>query len=265
MSASNEARATSAAGGEGGAVERRGYFGGIWHAAKTIFEGMAITFTEMLRLPINHTTVQYPDRTSRPVVDMLPERYRGFLEVDMEVCNACRACERDCPIGCIRIDLEKIEGVRAMTRFDIDLGKCMYCGLCVEACSTEAQAPDDAEPTKAIRMTREFEGAVDHLESLTFRFIRPGDKVVPGKAKKGEIAPTRPRGEIAREARKHAAEYNALACQSLASSSSVNDADANVDANANDADDLCHEETPPSASGSPPPTASKGPEQKGGK
>ncbi len=200
------------AGRAGGEADNRGYFGAIAQSAKSVMEGMAITFAEMLRVGQNHTTVQYPDRTAVPVVDSLPERYRGFLEVDMDICTGCKACERDCPINCIVIDLEKVEGVRAMTRFDIDLGKCMYCGICVEACPTDSKAPGDEETTKCIRMTREFEAATSDIHSLTFRFIRPGDHVIPFKPKKGEETPTRRRGEIAREVRAKAMEYNVLAC-----------------------------------------------------
>jgi formate hydrogenlyase subunit 6/NADH:ubiquinone oxidoreductase subunit I len=193
-------------------AEQRGYFGSIATAAKSIMEGMAITFAELTRAPQNHVTVQYPDRTAVPVADSLPERYRGFLEVDMDICTACKACERDCPINVIVIDLDKVEGTRAMTRFDIDMGKCMYCGICVEACPTDAHAPRDEEDTKCIRMTREFEASTENFNELTFRFIRPGDYVVPFKPKKGVIEPTRRRGEIAREVRSKAQEYNALAC-----------------------------------------------------
>jgi formate hydrogenlyase subunit 6/NADH:ubiquinone oxidoreductase subunit I len=192
-----------------GQADKRGYFGEILQSAKSIMEGLAVTWTEMWRP--NHTTIQYPDRTALPVADTLPERYRGFLEVDMDICTACKACERDCPINCIVIDLEKVEGTRAMTRFDIDMGKCMYCGICVEACPTDSMAPGDAEQTKCIRMTREFEAATENFNTLTFRFIRPGDFVVPYKPKKGEVVDTRRRGEIAREVRKKAVEYNALA------------------------------------------------------
>jgi NAD(P)H-quinone oxidoreductase subunit I len=197
-----------------GLANQRGYFGEIVQSAKSIMEGMSVTFAELTRYVEgkNHTTIQYPDRTAVPVADSLPERYRGFLEVDMDICTACKACERDCPINCIAIDLDKVEGTRAMTRFDIDMGKCMYCGICVEACPTDAHAPGDEEQTKCIRMTREFEAATGNFNSLTFRFIRPGDYVVPYKPKKGEVVDTRRRGEIAREVRKKAAEYNALAC-----------------------------------------------------
>src|SRR5215471_295101 len=187
----------------------RSYFGEIVQSAKSVLEGMAVTFSYMFRKP---TTVQYPDRVDVPVADSLPERYRGFLEVDMDICTACKACERDCPINVIVIDLVKREDdVRGMTRFDIDMGKCMYCGICVEACPTDARAPGDQEQTKCIRMTREFEGATSDFPTLTFRFIRPGDFVVPFKPKKGEVADTKRRGEIARYVRKKAQEYNAVA------------------------------------------------------
>src|SRR5688500_6107100 len=99
---------------------------------------------------------------------MLPPRYRGFLEVQMDICTGCKRCERACPIECIAIDLEKNTETKKqeMTRFDIDMGKCMYCGLCVEACKFES--------TGAIRHTTEFEGSTDTFDALTFRFIPTG-------------------------------------------------------------------------------------------
>ncbi len=187
---------------------KRGYLGNIVAAARTTAEGMAVTLSQYFR---RATTVQYPDRTAVPVTDSLPERYRGFLEVDMDICTACKACERDCPINVIAIDIEKLDDTRGMTRFDIDMGKCMYCGICVESCPTDAKAPGDLEQTKCIRMTREFEGATSNFETLTFRFIRPGDFVVPYKPKKGEVVDTQRRGEIARHVRKKAQEYNVVA------------------------------------------------------
>jgi formate hydrogenlyase subunit 6/NADH:ubiquinone oxidoreductase subunit I len=191
-------------------AEKTGYFGQILSNARAVLDGMAVTATYMFRKPV---TVEYPDRTSLPITESLPERYRGFLEVDMDICTACKACERDCPIDCITIDIEKVDGVRAMTRFDIDLGKCMYCGICVESCPTVAQAPGDDEQTRCIRFTREFEAATESFPSLTFRFIRPNDYVVAYKPTKGEVVDTRRRGEIAREVRHKARQYNTVAVE----------------------------------------------------
>jgi formate hydrogenlyase subunit 6/NADH:ubiquinone oxidoreductase subunit I len=152
------------------------YFRNIMDAATSTFEGLAVTFSHFVRKPV---TVQYPDRMPVRVQDTLPFRYRGILEVDLEICTACLACERACPIDCIVIDAVKDKQTKAMvmTRFDIDIAKCMYCGLCSEPC-----------PTGAIHHTPEFEGADFSLESMVRRFVK--EPVVAYKPKKtGEEDP----------------------------------------------------------------------------
>lgn len=130
-------------------------------AVLTVADGLAVTASHLVRKPV---TVEYPDRVPDGVrvQDTLPFRYRGMLEVDLEICTACLACERACPIDCIVIDAvkDKAAGGLVMTRFDIDMGKCMYCGLCSEVC-----------PTGSIHHTPEFEGADYSLESLVRRFV----------------------------------------------------------------------------------------------
>jgi formate hydrogenlyase subunit 6/NADH:ubiquinone oxidoreductase subunit I len=156
-------------------MNRNSYLGGIANVCKTVLDGMAVTFSHFVRKP---STVQYPDRMPVRVQDTLPFRYRGILEVDLEICTGCLACERACPIDCIVIDAkkDKAKGM-VMTRFDIDMAKCMYCGLCSEPC-----------PTGAIHHTPEFEGADFSLESLVRRFVK--DPVVAYKPKKaGEDDP----------------------------------------------------------------------------
>jgi formate hydrogenlyase subunit 6/NADH:ubiquinone oxidoreductase subunit I len=152
------------------------YLRNIFDTAATTLEGMAVTFSHFVRKP---STVQYPDRLDIRVQDTLPFRYRGILEVDMEICTACLACERACPIDCIVIDAKKDKQTKAMvmTRFDIDIAKCMYCGLCSEPC-----------PTGAIHHTPEFEGADFSLESMVRHFVK--EPVVAYKPKKaGEDDP----------------------------------------------------------------------------
>lgn len=148
-----------------------GYLENIVTSAKTVFEGMTITFSHLFRKP---STIQYPD-TPIPVSEMLPDRYRGFLNVSTDICTCCTLCEKACPIDCIKIESGKDEeiGKRVMTRFDIDEAKCMYCGLCTEPC-----------PTGAIHFTKNFEAATTDLESLIFKFVDEGEKVIPYKVPK---------------------------------------------------------------------------------
>jgi NADH-quinone oxidoreductase subunit I len=153
------------------------YVTNIKDAVTSIFEGMAVTASHMMRKPY---TVQYPDRMPVRVQDTLPFRYRGILEVDLEICTGCLACERACPIDCIVIVVDKDPQTRQMllSQFDIDIAKCMYCGLCSEPC-----------PTGSIHHTTEFEGADYSLESLIRRFVK--DPVMAYKPKKGPETDTR--------------------------------------------------------------------------
>jgi len=140
----------------------REYAGAVGTTVRSFWHGLSVTLSYLLRRP---ATVQYPDRTPLPVREMLPPRYRGFLEVDVSVCTGCQACERACPIACIAIVLEKDPQnpkQRLVTQFDIDEAKCMFCGLCVEPC-----------PTGSIQHTREFEASQRHIRNLVFRWSDP--------------------------------------------------------------------------------------------
>jgi len=166
------------------------WFVDIVEGVTTTSKGMLITLKHLFREP---TTIEYPDVN---VESQLPERYRGILQVDMDICISCRLCETYCPIACIKIEdtkgekttvMSKITGkptpkVKYPTLFDIDIAKCMYCGLCIEPC-----------PTGAIHHTRRFEGTVSNVSELTYSYIRPSDLVLAkeqsekAKSKKLEV------------------------------------------------------------------------------
>ncbi|MDP6668505.1 MAG: NADH-quinone oxidoreductase subunit I [Candidatus Krumholzibacteria bacterium] len=133
------------------------YFSNIRDSVSTTVEGLKVTTRHLWT--VKPTTVLYPEVD---VEASLPERYRGFLVNEVEICTGCQLCARACPIDVIYIELEKNEETkeRFLTRYDIDLGRCMYCGLCVEPC-----------PTGSIHFTPQFEGARHNLGDLYRRFI----------------------------------------------------------------------------------------------
>src|ERR1051325_8179088 len=123
----------------------------IWQGVRTTMVGMKITLPYILRKPV---TKMYPHE--RP---QLPERARNRLYVNMDDCIGCDQCARACPVNCIYIDTAKALPAENLgttsngkkkslwvTRFDIDIAKCCYCGLCTFPC-----------PTECIRMTDVYE------------------------------------------------------------------------------------------------------------
>lgn len=163
----------------------REYFANIGRTITTTFEGLAVTSSWLFRRPL---TVQYPDKTERPVQELLPDGYRGLLEVDMDVCNGCLLCAKTCPIDSIEIEIVKNPETkgRDFTRFDIDVGKCMYCGLCSEVCKTGA-----------IRHTTNFEATASAPGDLILHFVK-SPKPVP-KHKPGEGPERKAQGAVLAE------------------------------------------------------------------
>lgn len=126
-----------------------GYFKDIQEGLGTAVKGMSIVMKHLLTPKV---TRQYPNPDDRY---QMPERERNRLYVNMDDCIGCDQCARACPVNCITIDTAKAvpgdnigttsNGKKKslwVTRFDIDIAKCCYCGLCTFPC-----------PTECIRMT----------------------------------------------------------------------------------------------------------------
>ena len=108
----------------------------------SILSGLVVTFKHMFR---KKDTIQYPEEKHA-----FGPRYRGVpaLVKDQdgrEKCVACYMCQWVCPPLAINIEaaefprenpLHQIEKYPA--RFEINMLRCIYCGLCEEACPEEA-------------------------------------------------------------------------------------------------------------------------------
>jgi NADH-quinone oxidoreductase subunit I len=140
------------------------YFRNIYDGLLTVLIGMKVTWRHQFTPAV---TIQYPD-----VKPKLPERARNRLYVNIDDCIGCDQCSMACPVNCIKIDTIKSTpdvdlGLTSVgtkkrlyvPRFDIDIAKCCYCGLCVYPC-----------PTDCIKMTDVYEFSEFDRHSLIYSF-----------------------------------------------------------------------------------------------
>jgi NADH-quinone oxidoreductase subunit I len=128
-----------------------------------LLKGLQLTFR--YQHPKEIYTEQYP--MQRPQV---AERYRGAPrlnnnpETNETLCIACDLCALACPEHLIVVGSERNPATRRkeLTTFTYDLSRCMFCGLCEDAC-----------PTDCLELTQDFEmasydrqGAILNREAL---------------------------------------------------------------------------------------------------
>ncbi|MBQ6651974.1 MAG: NADH-quinone oxidoreductase subunit I [Prevotella sp.] len=141
--------------------DNKSYFSELASGVKTLAIGLKTTLKEYF---IKKSTEQYPE--NRKTTLHVAQRHRGRLvfkrnEDGSYKCTACTLCEKSCPNGTIKIvsemreDPETGKKKRVLLDYQYDLGDCMFCQLCTNACNFDA-----------IEFTNDFENAVFDRESL---------------------------------------------------------------------------------------------------
>lgn len=142
-------------------MSNQSYFGGITAGLKTLATGLKVTLKEYLT---PKSTEQYPE--NRKTTLHVAKRHRGRLvfvrdEAGAHKCVACTMCEKSCPNGSIKIlsemreDPETGKKKRYLLDYSYDMGDCMFCQLCVNACNFGA-----------IEFTNDFENSVFDRDKL---------------------------------------------------------------------------------------------------
>ncbi|MFP6679666.1 MAG: 4Fe-4S dicluster domain-containing protein [Dehalococcoidia bacterium] len=107
-------------------------------------KGLGVTLRGALRPKV---TAEYP-KEHLPVDD----RYMGFPALtwdfnrDEPYCTGCMVCVRYCPTECMTATMKDNpkfeEGVshrkKIIQKFEINLGRCILCGICVDVCNFDA-------------------------------------------------------------------------------------------------------------------------------
>ena len=107
--------------------------------------GLAVTLKSAWREPV---TAEYPESEKRL---NLEDRYMGFpaLTWDGDVgepyCTGCMVCVRECPTQCMSAEMKdnplyplKSRRRKIIDSFEINLARCILCGICVDVCSFDA-------------------------------------------------------------------------------------------------------------------------------
>ena len=109
-------------------------------------KGLKTTLSTMIRKPV---TAEYPIPEKRLGID---KRFMGFPALlwdysnDEPYCTGCMVCIRECPTLCMsatmsdneRFSEGKSTRKKIIESFEINLSRCIVCGICVDVCNFDA-------------------------------------------------------------------------------------------------------------------------------
>ncbi|MFX0122042.1 MAG: 4Fe-4S binding protein [Candidatus Hodarchaeota archaeon] len=150
---------------------------------------LAYIFRHFLKRPItipdgdrrNKNTIYFPEELAKKGQTILDRdfsfsdvfkhtphispNYRGLLALNLMNCTGCKACYRACPNKCIEMVLLEPqpphwEKKRPLESPQMFIGRCMYCGLCVDSCKFDA-----------LFHSAGFDGASSQKEDLYYNYL----------------------------------------------------------------------------------------------
>ena len=158
--------------------------GGTTQQAQALNNGLALT-PPMGWNSWNNFGCNVSDTLIRGMVDAMVTsgmQAAGYQYVNIDDCIGCDQCSMACPVDCITIDTIKSTpdvdlGLTSkntkkrlyVPRFDIDIAKCCYCGLCVWPC-----------PTDCIVMTDVYEFSEFDRKKLIYSFSNMSTDEIAG-------------------------------------------------------------------------------------
>ena len=175
-------------------------------------KGLALTFMSTmkgLRAPV---TRQYPDvgdflirKTAHPTP--VKDRFMGFpaLTWDDEIvepfCTSCMVCIRQCPTQCMTSVMKdnplheegKSSRRKIVDSFEINLNRCILCGICVEVCNFDAivmthEHEMSSSSRNGVRMDLPMLLEIGHKFQKETDWIPPTKRVKAGKDEEPEAA-----------------------------------------------------------------------------
>ena len=163
-------------------MSNKSYFGGALAGIKTLLTGMDITMGEYMTRKV---TEQYPENRK---TEHIAERHRGTLvmitdENGKNKWTACTLCEKACPNGTIKITSQMVvtadgKKKKLLTDYQYDLGDCMFCQLCVNACNFGA-----------IKFVKDFENATFSRDVLVQHLnVPPTEEELKQYAENAKVA-----------------------------------------------------------------------------